>query len=83
MRTKRTRTYIKNVADKYNISYLQAEEIIESFFRFTAESMKQGDKENMEFSDIRLLKFGVFKVKEGRRKHFEKLKNEKLTGSKK
>lgn len=77
MRTKRTKDYIKEVAGKYNITYEQAEEIVESFFRFTAETMKEGNRKTMEFPDIRIIKWGVFRVKEGRRKHFERLNNEK------
>lgn len=76
MRTKRTRTHIEKVAKEYGITYDQAEEIVESFFRFTAEAMKEGNRKTMDFADIRLLKFGVFRVKEGRKKHFKRI-NEK------
>lgn len=76
MRTKRTRGYIQEVARDHNVSDTQVEKVVESFFRFTAEVMKEGNPQTMDFSDIRIMKWGVFRVKEGRKKFFRKL-NEK------
>jgi hypothetical protein len=52
-------------------------EIAESMFRFTAEVMTDANRKLLIFDEVRLMKWGVFRVKEGRRKHFERLNNEK------
>ena len=74
MRTKRTREFIDEVAKNNNLRTDEATEIVESFFRFTAEAMADGNKNTMEFDQIRLMKWGVFKVKEGRKNFFKRLK---------
>ena len=50
---------------------------METFFRFTADVMKEGNAKKLEFAQIRLMSWGLFKVKEGRKKHFERINNEK------
>jgi nucleoid DNA-binding protein len=81
MRTKRTKGYIQEVAKKYNVSENDVEKVVESFFRFTTEVMKEGNPKTMDFADIRIMKWGVFRVKEGRKKFFlelnKKRENEK------
>lgn len=77
MRTKPTRDLIRKIAKDENLTIKQVDEIVNSFFRFTAKKMGEGDRKNLEYSTIRLFKFGVFKVKEGRKK-FLRSKDEKL-----
>ena len=77
MRTKRTRGYIQEVAKNHGVSDAQVERIVESFFRFTAEVMKEGNVQTMDFSDVRIMKWGVFRVKEGRKKFFRELNEKK------
>ena len=89
MRSRRTRQLIREIAQKEGLTIKQVDEIVFSFFRFTSKAMGEGDRQNLEFDQIRLLKFGVFKVKPGRRnrelrirKRFNE-KNEKLNSSRK
>ena len=83
MRSDRTKALIRRIATDEKLDVKQVGDIVNSFFRFTSKTMADGDGENLKFSHIRLFKFGVFKVKEGRRKGIEKSRNEKSTGNKK
>lgn len=82
MRTKRTKEYMNEVAKNHNIRASQVSDVAESMFRFVATVMSEGDTKLLQFGEIRLFKWGVFRVKEGRRKFFERLRDEKLTGTK-
>jgi nucleoid DNA-binding protein len=73
MRTKRTKEYIEATAHEHGVRPNQVKEIADSMFEFVAEIMAEGDRQGLNFAEIRLMKWGVFKVKEGRRKHFEKI----------
>jgi len=75
MRTKRTKGYIVETAKEFELSASQVQEVAESMFRFTAEIMGEGNKVLLDFHEVRLMKWGIFKVREGRRKHFEKFNN--------
>jgi len=77
MRTKRTREYIDETATEHGIRSTQVKEITDSMFEFVADIMSDGDRLNLNFPEIRLMKWGVFKVREGRRKHFERINDEK------
>ena len=73
MRSKRTKKHHDTIAKKEGLRLGEVQEITESFFRFTAQVMSEGNRKLMDFSDVRIMKLGIFKVKEGRRKHFERL----------
>lgn len=75
MRTKRTKIYIEETADEHGVKQNQVKEIADSMFEFAAEVMGEGERESLNFPEIRLMKWGIFKVKEGRRKHFERINN--------
>ena len=79
MRTRKNKLRIAEIAKQHNITYDQAEEIIESVFRFTADTMKEGNKQTLDFSHVRIIKWGVFKVKPGRREFLKRLRDEKST----
>lgn len=81
MRTKRTKGYINETADEHGIRPNQVKEIADSMFDFVAEVMAQGERESLNFPEIRLMKWGVFKVKPGRRKHFERINKQKKKNS--
>ncbi len=66
MRSSRSRVIIKKIAETEGLSIKQVEEIVYSFFRFTSKQMKEGDKYTRSYKPIRLFKFGIFKVKQGR-----------------
>ena len=66
MRSVRSRAIIKKIAEKENLTIKQVEEIVSSFFRFTHKRMKEGDKYTRSYNSVRLFKFGIFKVKQGR-----------------
>lgn len=81
MRTKKTKEHISKLAKKYNLPVSTVEEIVETPFRFTAEVMKEGNPKTMDFGQVRLMKWGVFKVKEGRKKFFKRLNDEKKSNN--
>jgi hypothetical protein len=81
LRTKRTKKYLEDIAKSKGLRLSETQEITESFFRFVAQVMSEGDRKTMNFSDIRLFKWGIFKVKQGRRKHFEKINNKRSKGT--
>lgn len=73
MRSRRTKTHLEELARKYNIRVSQMEEIAEAPFRFFAQIASEGDRKQMNFDSVRIIGFGLFSVKEGRKKHFKKL----------
>jgi nucleoid DNA-binding protein len=73
LRTKRTKAFLDEIAKEEGLRAGQVQEVTESFFRFVAQVMSEGNRTLMDFSNIRVMKWGVFKVKEGRRKYFEKI----------
>jgi len=77
MRTKRTKNYILETAKEFGLPASKVQEVGESMFRFTAQVMSEGNKKLLDFHEIRLMKWGIFRVREGRRKHFERLRDEK------
>ena len=77
MRTKRTKGFIDEIAKDNNLRSEQVLEIVESFFRFTVDIMSEGNRKTMEFDQVRLMKWGVFKVKEGRKKFLQKINEKK------
>ena len=76
MKTQRTKAKIRQIAEAENLTIKQVEDVAFSFFRFASKKMADGDRENLIFNEIRLFKFGVFKVKESRKKYI-KPRNEK------
>jgi nucleoid DNA-binding protein len=77
MRTKVTKKYLEDVAKEQGITLSQMQEIVEAPFKFTSEVFSKGNRETMEFDSVRLMYFGVFKVKEGRKKRFKQINNDK------
>jgi len=76
MRTKRTKKYLDEIAKEEGLRASQVQEVAESFFRFTADVMSEGNKKLLDFSSVRIMKWGIFQVKEGRKKYFKQI-NEK------
>lgn len=76
MRSKTTKKYLDACAAEHGITIKQMTEIAEAPFRFTAEVFRQGNRETMDFSSVRIMYFGRFAVKPGRLKHFKE-KNER------
>jgi len=56
--------------------------VADSMFRFAAEIMSEGDRKLMDFADVRIMGWGVFRVKEGRRKHFQRINDGEKTRNK-
>lgn len=63
----------KKFSVKYNISVEEIKLITESPFLFTANIIKNGDKETLKFKNIRILKFCSFVVKPGRLETLKKM----------
>jgi len=78
MRSKRTRELIRKIAEDEGLTIKQVDEIVNSFFRFAAKRMKEGDKYTRTYNSIRLFKFGVFNVKQGRINRLKR-RDERLT----
>ena len=83
MRTKRTKQYIEDVAKEQHVTPSQVKGVADFMFEFVAESMAEGERKSLDFPEIRVMGWGLFKVKEGRRKHFEKINNERLNSNRK
>lgn len=79
MRSKRTKVHLEKLSKKYKIKFSQMEEIVESPFKFFIKVAAEGDRENMIFDSVRIIGWGLFSVKEGRKEHFKKIKNDKQT----
>ena len=60
------------LANKYDLTIKQVEEIVNHLFKFVTKIVKKGD-----FDTIRLPYFGKFMVNKNRVKHINRLKNEK------
>ena len=60
------------LANKYDLTIKQVEEIVNHQFKFVTKIVKKGD-----FDTIRLPYFGKFMVNKNRVKHINRLKNEK------
>jgi len=71
MNSRRSRNIIREIAEKEDLSVKQVNEITGSFFSFTAQQMSKGDRKSLIFDTIRLFKFGVFRVKEGRKRYLK------------
>lgn len=71
MRSSRTKAIIRKIAQDEGLTIKQVEEITNSFFRFVVKQMSSGDRWTLTFKDIRLFKFGMFKVTPTKRKHTE------------
>jgi nucleoid DNA-binding protein len=81
MRTKRTKQFIEDTATEHGVKPSQVKEVADSMFEFVAEVMSEGDRKSLNFAEIRLMGWGVFRVKEGRRKQFEKINNERINNT--
>lgn len=79
MRSKRTKEHLERLAKKHGVKLSQVEEIVESPFKFFVEIAREGDRETMKFDSLRIIKWGLFSVKEGRKEHFIKLNGRSKT----
>lgn len=77
MRTKRTKRYIDETAKEHGLRSPQVQEVAESMFRFASQIMSEGNRNIMDFGEVRLMGWGVFKVKPGRLAFFKKLNDAK------
>lgn len=66
MKSRRTRDFIRKIAEDENLTIKQVEEIVYSFFKFTSNQMEKGGKYTGTYNPIRLFKFGIFSAKQGR-----------------
>ena len=78
MKSKRTRDLIRKIAEEENLTIKQIEDIVYSFFRFTSKKIKEGDKYTRTYKPVRLFKFGLFSVKQGRINELKR-RDERLT----
>ena len=81
MRSKRTKEHLEKLSKKYGIRISQAQEIVEAPFRFFVQIASEGDKKTLRFDSVRIIKWGLFSVKEGRKEFFKKLNNDKKTNN--
>lgn len=70
---------IKDIADKYNLSTSEVEEVFKSEFKLTKKIMEAGDKKDATtYKSVRLIKFGLFYVKDSVKKaYIENINNKK------
>ena len=79
MRTKRSKKYIEDTADELGVKPSQVKAVADSMFDFVADTISEADRKRMNFPDIRLMNWGIFTVRESKRKQFEKVNNERST----
>ncbi|KKK51453.1 hypothetical protein LCGC14_3114820 [marine sediment metagenome] len=72
---------MEETASEHGVTLSQVKDIANSMFEFVAEIMSEGDRKGLNFAEIRLMRWGVFKVKEGRRRHFKRLQDERNKGT--
>jgi len=77
MRSRKTKTHIEELAKKYGIKISQMEEIAEAPFKFFVQVASEGNRKTMKFDSVRIMGFGLFLVKEGRKKFLKKLNDDK------
>jgi preprotein translocase subunit SecB len=68
---------MEETATEHGVRSSQVKDVADSMFEFVVEVMVDGDRKGLNFAEIRLMKWGVFKVKEGRKRHFERLRDER------
>jgi len=77
MRSKTTKTHLEQLAKKYGLRLSQVEEIVEAPFKFFVQIAKEGNKEKLEFDSVRIIKWGLFSVKKGRKEFFKKIRDDR------
>lgn len=77
MRSRKTKTYLEELAKKHNIKVSQMEDIAKAPFKFLAEIISESDREKLEFDSVRIIGLGLFSVKEGRKEFFKEINNDK------
>lgn len=75
---KEIRNLINELADKYNVTFEVAKEVIYSQFKFVRRELEKGDKNNHDnYRNVFLKYFGTFHVSKPKLEYFEKIrKNE-------
>ena len=68
---------MREIAEEEHLTLKQVEEIVYSFFRFTAKSIGKGNRKNMDFKTIRLFKFGTFRPRPGYVKALDEINKKK------
>lgn len=67
MKSSFTRELIRKIAENEGLTIKQVEQIVNAPFRLTKKLMSEGNRKDLIFATIRVFKFGVFKVKEGKK----------------
>lgn len=74
MRSDATKNIIKAIAYENNLTYDEVYEIVKAPFSFLVETMRNADREKLEFPSIRIKYFATFYCSEARKKYFKRLK---------
>ena len=77
MRSRKTKIHIEEIAKNHGIKPSQMEEIAEAPFRFFVQIASEGNRQTMKFDAVRIMGFGLFLVKEGRKKFLKKLNDDR------
>ena len=64
---------MEKTANEFGLKMEQMQEIAEAPFRFTAQVMSDGNRKLLDFKSVRIMYWGKFLVKEGRKKLFQKI----------
>ena len=71
MRSNRTKEIIRKIAEDENLTIKQVEEITISFFRYVVEQIGKESRWTLNFKDVRIFKFALFRVTPSKRKRTE------------
>lgn len=74
MRSSNTQAVVKELSRKYGFTDREIFQMVRAPFEFVVETMRNSDRNNLEFPTIRIKKFVTFYCSEQRKEYFRKLR---------
>jgi len=74
MRSNNTQRIVKEIAREYGYTEKEISDIVKAPFEFLAKTMREANRETLEFPSVRIKYFATFYCSEDRKKYFEKVK---------
>lgn len=72
MKSLEMRKYYKQIAEQEGLTVDEVQLIACSPFHLVNRVMRRADKKKLQFENIRVINFGIFGVKQGRKEHFRR-----------
>jgi nucleoid DNA-binding protein len=74
MRSSNTKQIIKELAREHKFSEKEMETLIRTPFDFLTETMRNADRDKLEFPSVRIKYFATFYCSETRKRYFKRIK---------